>query len=411
MNRYSVPKSNKLNKGSSKSKPHVTVGKVILLTFLSLLFVFLLTVYIFLNIYKPSINNGFDFGNDIPIIEFEDNNAAPNENQAADGGSSQQTVKGNRIEGDSYTFLIVGTDNVGGNTDTMMLVMFNVKESKISILNIPRDTYISINDAKINMPKSDIKDVSVSSYTGRINAYYSHGYIAGWNATQDKGKAAEIGMKYLENVVKSAFGVPVDKYIFIDLAGFKALVDSIGGIDMDVPVRMDYEDPEQNLYIHLAKGFQHLDGNKAEQLVRFRHGYLTQDIGRIETQQKFMAALMKKLLKFDLNNIKSIFDVGTKYMTTDISGGDFAWFAAKILNVKLENVRTHTVPGEGFTTSSGAAVYSAYRKETIEIINKYYNPYINEIPESNFNIKQYSSVYYSAGNIDTDGATMDNLGQ
>ena len=335
---------------------------------------------------EPDIYNGSPDDN---IIQNAGSQANADENNAA---SYQSIIKSNRIVGDSYTFLVIGRDNAGFNTDTLMLITYKVKDSKISILNIPRDLYIN-----------------TDKYKGKINGVLICGYIAAYREGKNENEALEQGIRFLEEMIHYTLGIPVDRHIIIDTEGFKFLVDSIGGIDMEVPQDMDYEDPEQNLYIHLKKGWQTLDGDKAEQLVRFRKGYITQDIGRIETQQKFMAALMKKLLKFDWNNIRTLFEVWGKYMTTDMTGDDFGWFALRMLKVKLDNVRVHTIPGEGFMTSSGAAAYSAYKKETIEIINKYYNPYISEIPDSSFNIEQYSGVYYNSADIDINGATMDSL--
>ena len=80
-----------------------------------------------------------------------------------------------------------------------------------------------------------------------------------------------------------------------------ALVDAIGGVDFDVPINMDYDDPIQNLSIHFKKGVQHLSGADALRVVRFRHnndgsGYGSEDLGRMATQQKFLKAVAKKML-------------------------------------------------------------------------------------------------------------------
>ena len=105
----------------------------------------------------------------------------------------------------------------------------------------------------------------------------------------------------------------------------RQLVDEIGGVTFDVPINMNYDDPAQNLYIHLKKGTQLLTGKKAEQLVRFRHnndgsGYGNEDIGRIATQQKFIKTMAKEVLSAKniskLGNLVKIALEGTK---TDIT--------------------------------------------------------------------------------------------
>ena len=88
----------------------------------------------------------------------------------------------------------------------------------------------------------------------------------------------------------------MDYTVCVDLQGFVALVDAIDGVPFDVPIDMNYEDPYQDLYIHIPKGYQTLSGTNALKVVRFREGYASQDIGRMETQQKFLKAVAKKML-------------------------------------------------------------------------------------------------------------------
>ena len=124
-----------------------------------------------------------------------------------------------------------------------------------------------------------------------------------------------------------------------------------------------------------------------------------------------MSALMKKMLSnIDANTIKGLFEFGADYIISNISNVDAGWFAAKMINVKLENIRTHTVPGAWI---SSVLRYEAYKTETIEIINKYYNPNKDkeDIPESKFNIydKDLALLNGYKPEIDIDGKTMDSL--
>ena len=372
-------KNKGLNINKNKPVKFMTVKKIVLLAFLSLLFLFLLLVFIFLNFYRPSAPvdswGGMDFN------EFFDN-------EIFEGIERPVNMTQEDRNTDCYTFLILGRDALGGQTDTIMLAMFNVKENTISILNIPRDTY-----------------VTERRFSGKINNALGRGVS---NAVRDgvpRGEeATKAGLKYLKGMVHYTFGVPVHYHILIDLKGFKFLVDEIGGVEMYVPQDMYYNDPEQGLFINLKEGPRTLNGSEAEQLVRYRSGYATQDIGRIETQQKFVAALMKKLLRFDLKNINALFATATKYMETNISATDAAWFAQRILQVKLEDIRTHTVPG-GWVYPHQVA----YKQETMEIINKYYNPFRIPIPESNFNIDDKGATGTGNTKTDIDGVTMAEL--
>jgi len=321
-----------------------------------------------------------------PKFEIGNNSNKPEGNLYID-----MPDKSDLQQSECYTFLIIGRDNAGLNTDTIMFINFNIKENKMAIMNIPRDTYIK-----------------TESYTGKINGVLAHGYMEAYREKKDHSESLGEGICYLEKMIEYTFGVPVNRHIMVDLKGFKDLVDQIGGIDMEVPQDMKYSDPHQNLYIDLKHGWQHLDGDKAEQLVRFRSGYEDADIGRIKTQQKFIAALAKKLFAFDLNNIKSLFEFGSDYMTTNLNGADFAWFAAKMLTLQFEDIRVHTVPGQGQWIGN-LATYEIYKKEIIEIINKYYNPFEQNIPETDFNIYDKDIANYNSDNINIDGIILGNL--
>ena len=402
MNLYRVPqlpgkkskngKGLKKNKGKSKDSGVLTVGRIILLTFLSLLFILFLLIYIFLNFTRPSTGDSSNMYSFVGEFGLEGDDGEDGELRPPFENLSKDRNP------DCYTFLILGSDN-GVNTDTIMAAMFNVKESTISILNIPRDSY-----------------VTTKNFSGKITNVYGTGRrIARENGFTGSDISHE-GLKYLCAMVEYTFGIPIQKYVLINLEGFKFLVDKIGGVEFDVPLRMYYTDPSQKLYIDLQPGLQPLNGDKAEQVVRFRHGnkgypgypsigYPSEDIGRIKTQQHFMAAVMKKIINpIDVSNIKSLFTAASNYSVTNMTLADISWFGVKMTGVKLENIRTHAL--DGFWISPRLEIY---KKEAMEIINKYYNPYKIEIPESNFNIYDKSIPAGYKPDINIDGETMDKL--
>ena len=143
-----------------------------------------------------------------------------------------------------------------------------------------------------------------------------NGYVYGVSIPRDSkaiigGKAHKInyaynkgGTKLLADTISEQLGIPVDYTVCVNLQGFTALVDAIGGVDFEVPINMDYDDPIQGLSIHFKKGMQHLSGADALRVVRFRHnndgtGYGSEDLGRMQTQQKFLKAVAKKMLSFE----------------------------------------------------------------------------------------------------------------
>ena len=376
-----------------KKPARLTAGRIALLAVLSLLFIFLLTVYLFLTIYTPPIGEspglpGFgngSWGFDMRLVE-----EGMEAGEYSGGQIFEEMVRVDRIQGDSYTFLVIGRTN-DLRTNTIMFWHFDVKNSRISLLSIPRDSWINN-----------------SLFRGRINAAFPSRYNQARRQGKSSAEATAEGINFLRQVIHFTFGLPVDRYIFVDLAGFRALVDAVGGVEIYVPMDMWYVDTCQNppLHINLRRGLQVLDGDKAEQFVRFRSGYADQDIGRIRAQQTFMAALIKKMLVFDMAQIGRILDIAATYTTTNLSASDMTWFALRALGVRLEDIITHTLAGES-ARAGNASVWSLYEAEAIALINAYYNPFVEDIPAGNFNVFELSRNH--AHNANTGGVTMAEL--
>ena len=173
----------------------------------------------------------------------------------------------------------------------------------------------------------------------------------------------------------------MDYTVCVDLKGFTALVDAIGGIDFEVPINMNYDDPIQNLSIHFQKGMQHLNGADALRVVRFRHnndgtGYGTEDIGRIGTQQAFLKAVAKQLLQIgNVKNIPALVDIFYTYVKTDLTTGNLVWLGNEALNIGTENIRFATLPGDGSGYYNKQSVYVLDAQATCDLVNEALNPY------------------------------------
>ena len=242
---------------------------------------------------------------------------------------------------EAHIFLVGGTDEDGYRTDAMLLVYFNPSEKELNILQIPRDLFVD------------------TGYASRkANALYAYG----------KGPL-------MKSVLSETFGIPIENYVVINLACFKTVVDKLGGVTMDVPFDMDYEDPAQGLSIHLKQGVQTLSGEQAEGFVRFRYGYVDMDLGRMRAQQMFLSAFAKTAL--DAKNITKIPGIITavfQNMKTDFTVNDMLARAAEALTLSLEDVRIFSLPGESWYYK-GESGLTAYHDETMYIINNYFNPY------------------------------------
>lgn len=296
-----------------------------------------------------------------------------------------------------YNILVVGKDRVGSNTDVIMVVNFDAATQKINILQIPRDTYV---EDPINVGQSK-----------RINAIYAFAYMKNIRS-MSHSEASHESVKYLEGTIEDTFGITIDNYFMIDLNGFVKIIDSIGGVYVDVPFDMNYKDEAQNLYIDLKKGPQTLNGNQSEQFVRFRNTYVLGDLGRVSAQKIYLSALVEKLLSPEWFSLESLTGVASnliKYSTTGVSLTDIVGYLKKIDFGKLsdDSITFYTAPGESFFTKGGASMYTLYMKENLEIINKAFNLYNVDVTENHVTLSEQMRSEYNV--VDTNGLTAKDI--
>ena len=139
-------------------------------------------------------------------------------------------------------------------------------------------------------------------------------------------------MEQLLMRVGEIIGFQPDGYVLVDLSAFEQLVDTMGGVTFNVPVDMHYSDPSQNLTIDLSAGEQHLNGEQAMQVVRFRSGYANADIGRTEVQRAVLKAAMKQWLRPQtLAALPGLWRIYKENLTTDLSARNLLWMARVLL--------------------------------------------------------------------------------
>ncbi len=257
------------------------------------------------------------------------------------------------------TVAVFGVDKDGYRTDVNMLVFFHHKTGEIDIVSIPRDTKVKIPDdifQEINEVRSGVKQ------NERINAIPA--YVSA-------SRRNEVSVSVLENV----FGVDVDYFVNMDLDGFKYIVDEIGPIEINIPMDMRYDDPAQNppLHIDLKAGLQEINGAQAEMLIRYRKGYATADIGRIEMQHEFMKAFMEELLKPENRfNMVGILDTVFFNVTTDFK--DAVDYLIYLDDISVDKISMQTLPGGGSPHDGSYEYDVAATKVMFEtIINKNYD--------------------------------------
>lgn len=251
---------------------------------------------------------------------------------------------------DFFTVLIVGIDAASNSTDTIMLAAFDNNLKKMSILSIPRDTITNSNRAN-----------------KKINAVYVLG-----------GKDIRALCKEVEGVT----GIYPDRYALVSVEGFVDMIDAIGGVEVDVPIDMVYNDPTQDLTISIKKGLQTLNGYDAMGFMRYRATYAEGDIGRIKMQHTFVDALIKKMLTpATFAKIPSLAEIINDNVETDLSLGNEIWLGKQLLTMNLEqDVVITMLPGYA-NYYENLSYYFPDEAAILEIVNEHFNPYTTPIEE------------------------------
>lgn len=238
--------------------------------------------------------------------------------------------------------LFLGVDDGEGEnsprrSDTMIVASINPEDGTINMLSIPRDTQVTI-------PGRKGED--------KITHAYAYG-----------------GPQLAVRTVQEFLHIPVHYYVSVNWQGFIKVVDILGGVDLYVERDMDYEDPYADLSIHLDKGYQHLDGYKAGQYVRFRHDELG-DIGRVQRQQRFLKALSTEMFQvgtvFKLPALSSTLQ---QYVETDMSMITMVKMANSIKNFNASALKTEMLPGK-FADREGVSYWIPNREETKDLVNR-----------------------------------------
>ena len=261
--------------------------------------------------------------------------------QGQEAASSETPVSTLQRKDGFYTILLSGFDDGNGGSDTNILIGFDSAGGSIRGVSIPRDT-----------------GVWYEGKARKVN--YSSKY----------------GIDALAGTLSDTLGIPVDFTVQVDLRGFEALVNAIGGVDFNVPINMDYDDPLQDLSIHFQAGMQHLNGADALKVVRFRQnndgsGYGTQDIGRIATQQAFLKTVAKKMLA-NPGKIGEYVRIFTEHVDTDLAPGELAWLGEQAIRMGLDNLSFETLPG---AWSDKRSLYLLDGEAVLSLVNEALNPY------------------------------------
>ena len=266
---------------------------------------------------------------------------ASNKNSEKENGENGQISASVDKNDDRFCVLIFGKDKVSGLSDVIMLASFDAENKNACVLQIPRDTYAEYENSEYR----------------KIN-----------------GVLRALGEEGACSFFEESFGIEIDGFVSIDLKGFRAMVDAMGGVEMNVPRDLKYSDPGQGLYIDLKAGKQLLNGSQSEMLVRYRSGYTRGDLDRLDMQKRFLAAffvsLKEKITPF---NIYSVANSALPYVKTNISVAKMLSLSLNVITLDEENVCIATASGEDAVSEvSGASFYVISAQGVSRVTEKYF---------------------------------------
>lgn len=303
-----------------------------------------------------------------PVNHTPDNNAAV----VGDTSGDTSQVDPNALERREgvYNIFLAATDVEGFRTDTMMVLSYDTVEQHVGVVSIPRDTL-------------------VARESGNPHLVYGPG-----------------GLEQRIEDVSDMFGIVIDGYVKVDINGFIELVDYLGGVDVDIPLDMNYDDPVQNLHIHYTQGTHHLDGQGAMEVARYRHDNSDSpnynanqwytDIQRNAMQQQILVNLAKKVLAWDnLTKINGFVEIFNQYVETDLTLSNMLFFAQKAVDLDTATgVETATLEGNGFGLYNGYKYcYELDEQSTLDTVNRLINPYTRDLTLDDMNLARADSYH------------------
>jgi len=302
---------------------------------------------------RPAVSN-----NPTQVLTSDDRNSGSDEAINDENSNTDKAQTINIRKDDVYTFLVLGID-ADGNTDVIKVAKFDAAEYTLDIISIPRDTIVNVpwNLRKVN-----------SIHPAARNKFKSQ------NSAGDDVVAETIG--HFRNLL----GFNIDFMITISMAAFPRIVDAIGPIEFNVPVSITVDE------VSVPRGVQRLNGQQALAVMRDRNSHGSGDIGRAETQQKFLNTVMRQFLanrnSIRVDDMASIF---LRHTNTNIPLNNLVWFGREFLKMDSANINFYMMPGE-FETLRGNFYISVQLEPWLELINEKISPLTREITETDVSI-------------------------
>ena len=252
----------------------------------------------------------------------------------------------------------VSTDQEGvALTDTIIVASYNPNTQKAVLLSIPRDSFTGTNTKR-------------AVAADKINAIY--------NLTRDPMKTVE--------AVNELTGLDLQYYAIVQTEALIELVDAIGPIEYYVPTDMNYDDTSQDLHIHFEEGLQEIDGQAAEELLRFRKNndgtsfpeeYGDNDVGRMRNQREFITAVVEQTVKLEnITKLGTIIDIASRNLITNLDFNILKDYLPYAVEFSTENLQTASLPGTvpNLNQTNGVSIYVVDKEETEQLVTELFYP-------------------------------------
>ena len=237
------------------------------------------------------------------------------------------------------------TLNDPGRADTIMLALVNPESGRIQLISIPRDAYVDIPGYGKN----------------KINAAYPQG-----------------GADLLKGTLENWLSINIHGFANINFEGFIDLVNLVGGIKVNVPRDMRYDDVADGTSIDLKKGEQVLDGKNALDFVRFRKsndGRHSSDYERMERQQQALAELSRKMASIRMiGRINNIMDILSANIKTSLTVDELDTLVKRFYAIDMQGLETTSLQGGGYLING--AWYEIVPEEEIERVQEIINTFM-----------------------------------
>ena len=348
-------KNNKknINKKNRKNKKMKTWKKVLLVIFLIIVAIVAYFIY-----------NSIKIEGEISLSGMLATAAGHDENTRKNLGELQVLIMG------------VSTDQAGVDlTDTIMVASYNPNSQRAVLLSIPRDSYTG-------------KNTKRATASEKINAIY--------NLTKDPQETLD--------AVNDLTGLDIKYYMIVRTEALIELVDAIGPIEYNVPIDMNYNDPTQDLHIQFKKGLQEIDGEEAEELLRFRKNddgtsfppeYGDNDIGRMRNQREFITAVIDQTVTAgNITKLGQILDIASRNLITNVDFNAIKDYLPYAVEFSTENLQTASLPGTtpDLTTTNNVSIFVVDKEETEELINSLFYPEKLESEENKSSTSQSNTT-------------------